>query len=123
VGEAMRGPTDLTAPIPEWRQMMTVEGIPLIGGPARVRVRLIGAQGQLLEVSYPAGAQSPEHAHQHDSYIYLLSGRLIGTVAGQPVELEPGETLLHPAGVPHALRAVTESHWLEFKGTAQANWG
>jgi hypothetical protein len=39
------------------------------------------------------------------------------------VELRPGETLLHPAGVPHALRALEESHWVEFKGTAQAIWG
>jgi quercetin dioxygenase-like cupin family protein len=33
----------------------------------------------MYDVRYPAGVSSQEHGHDHDSIIYLLSGRLRGT--------------------------------------------
>ena len=55
----------------------------------------------------------------HDSYIYLLSGHLVGTVGDDDTDLLPGDTLLHPAGVPHTVQAVGDSYWLEFKAAKQ----
>jgi len=107
---------------PEWRQLTSVEGRPLSGGSGRSRLRLRGEEGLLLEVIFPAGVGSPEHSHQHDSYIYLLSGHLTGTLNGEPVELQPGQTLLHPAREQHSVVAVTDSHWLEFKSPPQIVW-
>ena len=107
------------ASIPDWEEMTTVEGLPLVGGCGRARVRLRTPNAFLLEVAYPDGVRSPEHTHRHDSYIYLLSGHLIGTVASDLAELRPGDTLLHPAGVPHTVQAVGDSHWLEFKTARQ----
>ena len=101
--------------MPEWQEMATVEGLPLLGGCGRVRVRLHNPDALLLEVAYPDGVRSPEHIHLHDSYIYLLSGHLIGSVAGDVADLRPGDALLHPAGVPHTVQAIGDSHWLEFK--------
>ncbi|MFI0480191.1 cupin domain-containing protein [Actinomadura sp. 9N215] len=105
-----------------WRELTNVEGLPLLGGHGRVRLRLQGDQGILWEVFYPAGVRSPEHRHSHDSYIYLLSGLLTGTVDGEPARLEPGQTLLHPTAVPHTVEAVRDSTWLEFKAPPSAAW-
>jgi quercetin dioxygenase-like cupin family protein len=109
--------------VPKWKELTLVEGRPLLGGSGRARVRLHGTEGLLLEVTYPAGVSSPEHSHRHDSYLYLLSGHLAGTLDGKPIELRPGETLLHPSGVPHSIEAVTDSRWLEFKAPPQIVWG
>ncbi|MEU7769167.1 cupin domain-containing protein [Nocardia sp. NPDC049190] len=99
----------------DWRPLTAVEGLPLLGGTGRFRQPLRSRQGLLFEIEYPVGVGSPEHRHDHDSFIYLLSGHLRGTVDGRPVELAEGETLLHPAGVLHSVTAVSDSRWLEFK--------
>jgi quercetin dioxygenase-like cupin family protein len=98
-----------------------VEGKELIGGQGRMRARLTTERGVLLEIEYPAGVRSPEHSHDHDSFIHVLSGHLRGTISGEPGELRPGQTLLHPRGVPHTVEAVTDSRWLEFKTPPTVN--
>lgn len=108
--------------IPEWEELTSVEGFPLIGGRGRSRLRLRAANGLLLEVAYPATVSSPEHSHRHESYIYLLSGHLEGTVNGQRIELLPGDTVLHPSGTRHSIVAVTDSQWLEFKSPPEIVW-
>ncbi|MFD9893274.1 cupin domain-containing protein [Amycolatopsis sp. NPDC059027] len=102
----------------EWAPLTHVEGLELLGGHGRVRVPLRTDHGVLLEIEYPAGVGSPVHAHEHDSFVHLLSGRLTGTLSGHTVQLLPGESLLHPRGVPHSVEAVADSRWLEFKAPA-----
>jgi quercetin dioxygenase-like cupin family protein len=118
----LRTPKSSPHESPGWRGLTSVEGHLLLGGSGRSRVRLHGEQGLLLEVVYPAGVSSPEHTHEHDSYLYLLEGHLTGTLNGERVELRPGETLLQPAGAPHSVSAVSDSHWLEFKAPPQLVW-
>jgi quercetin dioxygenase-like cupin family protein len=71
---------------------------------------------------FPAGVASPVHQHDHDSHLYLLSGHLGGTLDGCEVELFPGETLLHRAGVTHSVVALADSRWLEFKAPPSTPW-
>ncbi|MCS7476978.1 cupin domain-containing protein [Umezawaea endophytica] len=99
----------------EWQTMTSVEGLPLLGGAGRFRVPARTGSGLLMEIEYPAGVASPEHSHDHDSFVYLLSGHLRGTLAGEQCELLPGQTLVHPKGVVHSVEAVETSRWLEFK--------
>ncbi|MDI5982075.1 cupin domain-containing protein [Amycolatopsis magusensis] len=99
----------------DWRTLSTVEGQPLLGGTGTFRTRETVDSGLLYEIRYPAGVGSPEHRHDHDSTIYLLSGELRGTIDGREVRLAPGETVVHPRDVPHTVEAVVDSHWLEFK--------
>ncbi|TQM38737.1 cupin domain-containing protein [Pseudonocardia cypriaca] len=105
-----------------WPLLTNVEGLPLLGGHGHVRIRLRENHGVLFEIFYPAGVASPEHRHAHDSFVHLLSGRLIGTAGGEPAQLEPGECLAHPEGVLHTVEAVVDSRWLEFKSPPQAGW-
>jgi quercetin dioxygenase-like cupin family protein len=105
-----------------WPLLTNVEGLPLLGGHGHVRTRLRGTHGVLFEIFYPAGVRSPEHRHDHDSFVYLLSGRLAGTIGGAPAQLEPGGPLAHPAGVLHTVEALVDSRWLEFKSPPRAAW-
>jgi quercetin dioxygenase-like cupin family protein len=98
-----------------WRALSTVEGLALLGGFGSVRLREVGTSGLLYEVRYPAGVSSQEHSHDHDSIIYLLSGRLRGTLNGREVVIEAGETVIHPLGIRHSVESLLDSHWLEFK--------
>lgn len=107
----------------DWRPLTSVEGLALLGGAGRVRTPLRTERGLLLEIEYPAGVRSPVHTHDHDSFIYLLSGHLRGTIDGRPAELVEGHTLLHPRGVPHSVAAVTDSRWLEFKAPPTVRLG
>jgi quercetin dioxygenase-like cupin family protein len=101
--------------MPAWREIASIEGLPLQGGAGRARILERHRHGLLLEVRFSADAASPAHAHDHDSYLYLLEGRLTTTVAGSVRVVEPGESVVHPAGVEHSVTALADSRWLEFK--------
>jgi quercetin dioxygenase-like cupin family protein len=105
-----------------WEPLQAIGGLPLIGGEGMVRVRTRSTHGILLEVVYPAGVSTPMHQHDHDSHLYLLSGHLAGTLDGRAIELLPGETLLHLAGVAHSVAALADSRWLEFKAPPGTPW-
>lgn len=104
--------------MPEWRPLASIGGPSLVdaGGEARILER--GAHGVLLEVRFRAGVATEEHRHEHDSYLYLVSGHVASTVDGQLVELRPGASLQHPARVMHSVKAMVDSRWLEFKSPA-----
>lgn len=105
-----------------WPLLTNVEGLPLLGGHGHVRTRLRETHGVLFEIFYPAGVRSPEHRHDHDSFVHLLSGRLAGTVGGEQAQLVPGDAIAHPAGVLHTVEALEDSRWLEFKAPPRVGW-
>jgi quercetin dioxygenase-like cupin family protein len=98
-----------------WQPLVTVEGLPLRGGEGRFRLLETAESGLAYLIHYPAGVASPTHAHDHDSIVYVLSGRLRGAVDGVEAELDPGDSVLHPKGVAHHVEALTDSMWVEFK--------
>jgi quercetin dioxygenase-like cupin family protein len=99
----------------EWQSLAAVEGLPLLGGEGRFRVLERAASGLAYLIHYPAGVSSPPHAHDHDSIVYVLSGRLRGAVDGVEAVLEPGDSVVHPRGVSHHVEALTDAMWVEFK--------
>ncbi|MEV5721503.1 cupin domain-containing protein [Amycolatopsis mediterranei] len=98
-----------------WHRLATVEGLPLSGGEGRFRLLETAESGLAYLIHYPAGVSSPAHTHDHDSIVYVLSGRLRGAVDGVEVGLEPGDSVLHPRGVAHHVEALTDAMWVEFK--------
>ncbi len=98
-----------------WQPLKTVEGLPLRGGEGRFRLLETAESGLAYLIHYPAGVASPTHAHDHDSIVYVLSGKLRGAVDGAEAVLEPGDSVLHPRGVGHHVEALTDSMWVEFK--------
>ena len=103
-----------------WEPLTAVEGLRLEGGEGRYRVLQSAPSGRAYLIHYPAGVASPTHAHDHDSIVYVLSGRLRGAVDGVESELGPGDSVLHPREVAHHVEALTDSMWVEFKSPLPA---
>jgi len=59
-------------------------------------------------VQIKPGRSNPRHSHPNcEEVLYLLSGRLEHWVANEQMTLEPGDTLVVPAGVAHYARNVS----------------
>jgi quercetin dioxygenase-like cupin family protein len=75
----------------------------------KAKLLLKGTQAMLLEFHLPKGTTSPEHVHPHDSYSYIVSGKIktiIGEIEGI---LESGDAVLHPEGVMHTNEALEDT--------------
>jgi quercetin dioxygenase-like cupin family protein len=62
-----------------------------------------GGSVAIFELTVPAGAKVPV-AHSHDAYeetIYGLYGTVTLTLAGQPIDIGPGQAICIPRGVVH----------------------
>jgi len=72
----------------------------------------------LLEVSLAPGMAVPRHTHTREDEVYfVLAGELEVIVGEKTFVLEPGDTLLAPRDIPHALRNsgnVTNHYLLVF---------
>ena len=102
-------------------EMHTLEGHPL-AVPAEVRERLWGEKAVLVEMSAPAGFQAAPHAHDHESFVYVVSGRIRATVGDTTRELVPGDAVLHPIGAAHQIEALVDTRWIEIKAPPHATW-
>jgi quercetin dioxygenase-like cupin family protein len=69
----------------------------------------------LLETLAPAGDMPPLHVHRTDDEgFYLLEGSLTLWVGPERIDLQPGEFVLAPHGVPHTYRVQSDdgARWL-----------
>jgi mannose-6-phosphate isomerase-like protein (cupin superfamily) len=61
-----------------------------------------GGQYALLEITAPAGLQTPLHVHyREDEGFYVLEGSVAIEVGDQVVELEAGQHAFGPRDIPH----------------------
>ncbi|MHC4218835.1 MAG: cupin domain-containing protein [Planctomycetota bacterium] len=79
------------------------------------RRRIIGQRVMLSEVLLQKGCTVPTHAHENEQICCVLSGRLRFGLGAEDsprreeVEVEGGEVLHLPSGVPHSAEALEES--------------
>lgn len=99
----------------------TLEGQTL-NKPSTLKELLVGSNALLVESCLPKGMVNPPHRHGHESLCYLVSGRVRLDVAGQTYLMEPGDAVLHPAGVVHASEVLEEATWLEVKAPPERTW-
>ena len=62
--------------------------------------------GSVTLFSFDAGESLSEHTAPFDAMVYILDGEALVTISGRANILQAGETLIMPAGEPHALQAV-----------------
>jgi len=48
-----------------------------------------------------------EHTAPYDALVFVYDGEAVITISGKDYEVRKGETIIMPAGEPHALRADT----------------
>jgi quercetin dioxygenase-like cupin family protein len=51
-----------------------------------------------------ADSSNPEHSHDREEVITVLAGEITVAVAGAPVVLRPGDTVIVPPQTPHQIR-------------------
>lgn len=71
------------------------------------RALLARETGTVTLFAFDAGQRLSEHTAPYDALVVLLEGEADITVSGHPFHLRAGDTLLMPAGEPHALNAPT----------------
>lgn len=62
--------------------------------------------GSLTLFAFDAGQELSEHTAPFDAFVQVLDGTVELTIGGAKVAAGAGETVLMPAGVPHAVRAT-----------------
>ncbi|MFH1976192.1 MAG: cupin domain-containing protein [Pseudomonadota bacterium] len=62
--------------------------------------------GNLTLFSFDKGQGLTEHTSPYDAVVYILDGKAEIVIGGKPKEVEAGEMMIMPAGIPHALNAV-----------------
>lgn len=99
-------------------KVSTLEGKQVYGGELLVKPLIQGEQMTLMEIFYAAGVGTPLHSHTHESIVYVVSGKLKGTMNGEVAILQPGDICRHPQGVLHGVEALEDSVILECKSPA-----
>ncbi len=86
--------------------------IDLGGGVSR---RILAHDPELMgvEVSFEAGGEGAVHTHPHTQMSYVLSGKFLYTVEDECVELNPGDSIVVPSGLPHGTRCLEKGVLLD----------
>jgi len=64
------------------------------------------AAGALTVFAFDQGQELSEHSAPFDAYVQVLDGEVELTIGGEAVRSALGETVLMPADVPHAVKAL-----------------
>jgi quercetin dioxygenase-like cupin family protein len=76
------------------------------------RTIMRSAGGNVTVFAFDADQALSEHSAPFDAMVQLLDGELVVSIAGDEYTLAPGETIIMPADVPHAVRAPEEARWM-----------
>lgn len=64
--------------------------------------------GTVTLFAFDKGQGLSEHTAPFDALVYIVDGKVEVLIDGKPHCLKQGETIIMPANVPHALRAVEQ---------------
>lgn len=62
--------------------------------------------GNVTFFAFDQGQELSEHTSPYDAFVQVVDGEAEIAVSGKPFRVTAGQTLLMPAGQPHALKAV-----------------
>ena len=68
--------------------------------------------GNVTLFAFDAGEGLSEHTAPFDALVVILEGTMRLTVGGRPVEAATGTIVRMPAGIPHAVDAISTSRML-----------
>jgi len=62
--------------------------------------------GNITLFAFDAGEGLSEHSTPHEALVQVLDGSVEITIGGNSVNLSAGQSIILPANVPHALKAI-----------------
>jgi len=71
------------------------------------KVFLKKPSGNITLFAFDKGEGLSEHTAPFDAFVQILDGEAEITIGGKPYNLKAGESIIMPADIPHALKAVT----------------
>lgn len=71
------------------------------------KVFLKKPSGNITLFAFDKGEGLSEHTAPFDAFVQMLDGEAEITIGGKPYNLKAGESIIMPADVPHALKAVS----------------
>ena len=104
----------LSSANPEARPVTSIEGVPT-HGTMSVRPMLGGEHIAMLEIHMARGARSHDHAHAHESLLYVITGSLRTKIGEQTIVVRQGQACRHPENVVHSVEALEDSLFIEVK--------
>lgn len=69
---------------------------------------------RVVAFAFAAGEELTEHTTPFEARLEIHSGTIRVTVDGSPTEAGPGDTVPLPAGIPHAVQALTDTRFVLF---------
>lgn len=88
-----------------------------------VKPLMVGTDMLLLEIFQEKGLKVPRHQHDdHESVLYLVKGKLWLWIDGKEFTVGPGDSWIHPKGVPHYSEALEDSVAIEVKSPPRKTW-
>jgi len=63
--------------------------------------------GNITLFAFDEGQQLSEHSAPFDALLQVVDGKALIHIAGEPYEVQAGEMIILPAGIPHAVYAIT----------------
>jgi quercetin dioxygenase-like cupin family protein len=68
--------------------------------------------GTVTLFAFDAGQKLSEHTAPFDALVHVLAGKVAIVLAGVRHDLTPGDAIIMPGGVPHAVDAIEPCTWL-----------
>ncbi len=100
----------------------SVEGAPMTGV-LTVAPLVCGDESSMTRWTRKKGLIDPLHQHDdHESVAILLSGKLRMVIDGIETILGPGDSWVHPRGVPHYSEALEDCVQIEVKSPPIRTW-
>ena len=62
--------------------------------------------GNVTLFAFDAGQELSEHTAPFDALVHVLDGEAEVRIGGRPSNLQSGDAIVMPAGIPHAVRAI-----------------
>ena len=95
--------------------------VPALPG-IRRKTLVHGPHTLMAEFKLAQGAVVPPHRHPQEQTGYLLSGRLVLTIANVEHDLRPGDSWMIPGGVEHGARVPEDSVAIEVFSPVRADY-
>ena len=84
-----------------WADLITYQDRSVVS-----RVIMKSESGNITLFSFDQGQELSEHTTPFDALVQVVEGEVEIRIAGQPFVLGAGKSIIMPAGVPHAVKAV-----------------